>query len=114
MGIEENKALVHRLLVDVFCGDVNKLDDYVAEDFVDHSKIGNREGLRKVVTEYQAAFSPSCTIERMIGEEDEVAVAARFTLRRKGAPDKSFSVTSIYRIARGKVVEAWPHSDYFF
>jgi predicted SnoaL-like aldol condensation-catalyzing enzyme len=114
MAVEENKALVRHLLEDVFCNNVDKLDDYVAADFVDHSKIGNREGLRKVLTEFQSTFSQSCTIERIIGEEDDVAVAARFTLHRESAPEKSFSVTSIYRIAEGKVVEAWPHSDYFF
>jgi predicted SnoaL-like aldol condensation-catalyzing enzyme len=114
MSVEENKSLVRNLLEDVYCRGVNKLDDYVAEDYVDHSKIRSREGLKKALADHQATFSPSCVIEQIIGEGDMVAVAARFTLRKKGAPDKTFSITSILRIEKGKVVEAWPHSDIFF
>jgi predicted SnoaL-like aldol condensation-catalyzing enzyme len=113
-AVAENKILVKRLLDEVYCGDADKLDDYVAEQYVDHSKIKNREGLRKVLTEYQATFDRSCTIERILGENDNVAVAARITLSRNGTPQRTYSVTSIYRIENDKIVEAWPHSDAFF
>ncbi len=56
MSIEQNKSLVRRFFEEMITGDVELLDEYVAEDFTTVNAWKNRDGLRKVMKDFRAAF----------------------------------------------------------
>ena len=117
-----NKALVRRVYDAFATGGVDLLDELVAPDFVDHDPVPGQApglpGLKQAVGLFRAAFPDGqLTVEELIGEGDRVV--ARVTLRGTqvgeffGAPPSGQPVTAegleTYRIADGKVVEAWSH-----
>ena len=125
MSVEENKAIVHRIMEEIFNkGNVAAADELIASNFVDHNPVSGQpaglEGLKQVVTMFRTAFPDlHCTVEEMIAEGDKVV--ARGTIRGThkgefmGVPPtgKRVRVTGIdiARIAGGKVVERWGNFD---
>ena len=125
MSVEENKAIVHRIMEEIFNkGNVAAADELIASNFVDHNPVCGQpaglEGLKQVVTMFRTAFPDlHCTVEEMIAEGDKVM--ARGTIRGThkgefmGVPPtgKRVRVTGIdiVRIAGGKVVERWGNFD---
>jgi predicted SnoaL-like aldol condensation-catalyzing enzyme len=116
MSKEDNEALVRRLFEEVIVREADRLDEYLTADYVDHSVIGDRGHLKKVVADHLAAYPEvECHIDEMLASEDRVAVHARFLFKRAGGEEsKLLSVTTIFRLAGGKIVEAWGNSDSFF
>ena len=51
-----NKELVRRLIEDIACRELNRLDDVVAEDFVSHCQWRDREGLRSMLRAWHGAY----------------------------------------------------------
>jgi predicted ester cyclase len=121
VSAEENVALVRRFFEAQGEGDLDALDEILADDFVDRSLLPSedpdREGYKRSVAEDHAAFS-----ELRYIVEDQVAtgdkVVSRLTIRRvhdRGefvgiAPTgEEYEATGIviHRIAGGKIVEEW-------
>jgi serine phosphatase RsbU (regulator of sigma subunit)/predicted ester cyclase len=121
MLAEENMALARRFLEARGKGDLDALEHIMAPDFVDHalapSQEPNREGYKRQVAEYAAAFSDlTYTIEDQVAGVDKVVT--RFTVsgihdRRElmGVAPTGREATSIaiaiHRIVGGKIAEEW-------
>jgi predicted ester cyclase len=118
MSLAENKTIVRELVERVYNGDVDRLDQLVAADYVDHSRWHDREGLRRVITALKAAYPGiDFRVRDILAEEDKVAARIRCDCRddsQKSGPQKVIHSIAIFRLANGKVVEHWGHSDSFF
>jgi serine phosphatase RsbU (regulator of sigma subunit)/predicted ester cyclase len=121
MSAEENLALVRRFFEAQGEGDLDALDEILAEDFVDRSLLPwedpDREGYKRSVAEDHVAFSElRYIIEDQVATDDKVV--SRLTIRRvhdRGyfvgiAPTgEEYEATGIviHRIAGGKIAEEW-------
>ncbi len=126
MSIEENKAIGHRYVEDLW-NDENPdaFDELVAADFISHnSTIGeealDREGLKQAINAFQTVLSGlKLNIEDMIAEGDKVAIRGthRGTHASEiaGAPATGKEITGtwliILRIEDRKIVERWVNWD---
>ena len=125
MSAEENKALVRRFYAEIDKGNIDILDELVAEDYLDHNpppfpglKPG-REGLKQAFKMFWDATPGYHQIEDMIAEGDKVVT--RLTSYGKhekdlpGAPatgnEMKMTSITIHRIANGKLVEKWAEKD---
>ncbi len=125
MSIEENKAIVRRLVEEATVrGRLEVMDELVAEDYVDHTPWPgfppNRDGFKQSMAQYLSAFGDvEIEIYEMIGEGDKVALIEKVTGTHKGEmagvppSGKRVGITSmsVYRIADGKIVESWDLND---
>ena len=125
MSTEDNKALMHRFLEEVFNKrNLAAMDEFIAPDQVDHTLPAflptTPEGTKRAIGMYLKAFPDlHLTVEDMFAERDKVVT--RFTSRgtQKGAfvgmppTGKQVTVSSIViaRIAEGKIVEQWGLDD---
>jgi steroid delta-isomerase-like uncharacterized protein len=125
MSPEENKALVHRFVEEVFNRkEFDVLDELLASDFVNHSAPPGipptRAGYKQFLSMYLSAFPDlQIQIEDQIAEEDRVVI--RFTAHGThkselmGIPasgkEVTFSGINISRIGGGKVRERWEEVD---
>ena len=125
MSTEENKALVRRFYEEIDKGNLDAMDELVAEDYVDHSPpplpglAHGREGVKQAFRIFREATPGYHQIEEQIAEGDKVVT--RLTAYGKhegylpGAPRtgnelKMGSIT-IHRIANGRLVEKWSQKD---
>ncbi len=125
MSSEENKALVRRFYEEIDKGNLEAMDELVAEDYLDHNPppfpglAPGREGLKQAFKIFWQA-TPGCHhIDQQIAEGDKVVT--RLTAIGKhegdlpGAPRTGNSLTmtsiTIHRIANGKLVEKWSEKD---
>ncbi len=124
MSIEENKAIVRRF-EEVFNEKrVDRADEFVAQDYIDHAALpGQAPGLEGAKQKWAMfiAATPDMRvlIEDMVAEGDKVV--ARWTYEGThhgellGIPPtgKRFRTSgiSIYRLAKGKVAEVWEEFD---
>ena len=122
MSLEENKAIVRRLIEAFNKHNVALLDEFIATDFVDAPNTPfELRGLEKY-KEFEANFIKGFpdfkeTIEDIIAEGDKVWVLEKVTGTHKGewnafgitlAPTGkkiTFTAVWIYRIVDGKIVE---------
>ena len=125
MTIEENKALVRRFYEEIDKGNLDAMDEVVAEDYLDHNPppfpglASGREGLKQAFKLFWEATPGYHHIEEQIAEGDKVVT--RLTSYGKhegdlpGAPrtgnDLKMSSITIHRIANGKLVEKWAEKD---
>jgi steroid delta-isomerase-like uncharacterized protein len=121
----DNKALVQKFYDDVVNGGkLDKLNDYIAEDFVEHEMMPGmaegREGCRQFFSMIRTAFPDiKFKVEFMVAEGDKVVAYVTMSGTQKGefmgmpAGGKSFSTPTvdIIRIADGKAVEHWGATD---
>jgi steroid delta-isomerase-like uncharacterized protein len=126
MGIDDNKALVRRL-VDEFLNQrkLDVVDEIFAEDFVDHQgalgPTGDRDSVKAFVTASTAAF-PDARFEigHLLAEGDLVflRVIAQGTHRGEfggiSATGKAGSMASmsLVRVTDGKIAERWNITDF--
>ncbi len=126
MSTEENKALVRRLIEEVWnTGDLARVDEFIADTYINRNAIPGlptgHAGFQQVVDLYHRAFPDfQFTIEDLIAEGDQVV--ARLTARGThqgavgGTPATGKQATwtgvHIYRLADGKVVERWGEADF--
>ena len=123
--VEENKALVRRVLEEVWNqGKLEVIDEIYAADFVIHTPgnpdIHGPEGFKQFVTMYRTAFPDvQFTIEDQIAEGDKVVTRWSTTATHKGElmgipptglPAPTTGV-SIGRCAGGKCLEDWSSWD---
>jgi serine phosphatase RsbU (regulator of sigma subunit)/predicted ester cyclase len=117
---DENKAIVHRFLVELARGNLDVIDELAASDFVDRSLIAGqgptREDFKRSVAELlDATPITSFTIEEQIVEVDTVVTKYRqsFVMRGEvmGIPPTGEEETEegifIHRISDGKITEEW-------
>lgn len=124
MSAEENKAIFHRFIEEVWNkGNLAVADELFTPDAVSPSAPNlppGSEGVKIIATMFRSAFPDfHMTIEDLIAEEDKVV--ARFTQggTHKGefmgiAPtgkQVKFTEIGILRIVGGKVVESWYETD---
>ncbi|MBI2950248.1 MAG: ester cyclase [Verrucomicrobia bacterium] len=126
MTTEQHKALVQAFVQAVNQQDWKRLDELVAPDFVRHSStfgqppIRSRDQLREfLVGEFGTFPDAQETIHFLVAEGDKVAVHSHFHGTQRG-PMGSFPPSdrvlsadfiNIYRIADGRIAEAWVEWD---
>jgi len=125
MTPEDNKALVRRFYEEIDKGNLEAMDELVAEDYLDHNPppfpglASGREGLKQAFKIFLKATPGYHHIEEQIAEGDKVVT--RLTSYGKhegdlpGAPrtgnDLKMTSITIHRIANGKLVEKWAEKD---
>ena len=122
---EQNKAINRRIMEEVFGkGNVDLVDELVAQDVVDHNPMPGqapgREGLKEMATMIRSAFPDlKVTVEDQIAEGDlavdRFVITGTQQAEFMGIPaaGKRINVTGIliHRIQNGKVVEHWEEFD---
>ena len=122
---EENKALVRCYFEEVLSkGNVDAVDEFMAPNYVDHSIPSGlppgTEGLKQATITYRTAFPDlKATLDDIFAEGDRVAyrwsVSGTHLGEWLGIPPTGNHVTATgithFRIAGGKVVEAWTSTD---
>jgi steroid delta-isomerase-like uncharacterized protein len=121
-----NGDIVRRLISEAWSGqDLHLVDEYVAEDYLEHAPFGlveGREGYREGVAMFSGAFAPVELDVHDVIEQGE-RVAARFTFRGRhtgeflGVPPSGADVVvegiTIVRLEAGQVAEEWLATDLF-
>ena len=125
MSVEENKAVVHRYIEEVWnAGNLDLIDEMFAPEYTNHSPSPGQtpgpEGLKQLITMFRdAAPDLHLTVEDMIGEGDEVVTrwTARGTHQGEllGIPPtgKQIAMTAIVieRFSGGRIVDHWAARD---
>ncbi len=120
MSVEENMALARRFMEARVKGDLDAMDEMMAPDFVNHNKllpgeVPGREGYKRRVAEYSAAFSLiRFVIEDQVAADDKVVTRfiVHFTHDRAeimGVAPTGTEMTNrgvaIHRMVEGKIAE---------
>ena len=125
MSIEQNKLVARRFFEDAYnTGNVDLLDQLLAPTYVDqkapHGTLPGPEGIKQVISMFRVAFPDlHFAIEDQVAEGDKVVTRYTFSGTQKGqlmgipATGKHVIITgiSIYRIANGKMQDAWIEYD---
>ncbi len=125
MSTESNKALVKRLMEEVFNrGNMAFADEIVAADYVSHDPLPGegpgRAGMVANIQSIRAAYPDvRFEAEHVLAEGDRVVVCWRASGTQRGAfmgipPTGRTTVTTgmtMYRIAGGQIVESWNNWD---
>ena len=125
MSAEDNKAAVQHMGEEAFNkGNLEVLDELVAQDVVDHDPAPGqppgREGIKQFVSELRTAFPDlQIAIENMVAEGEYVAF--NYTINGThqgefmgiGPTGKQVSVKAMemVRIADGQMVDRWGNTD---
>ena len=124
MSTEENKALVRRFYQEIDNGNLEAMDELVAEDYIDHSPppfpvSPGREGLKEAFKLFWEATPGHHKIEDQLAEGDKVVTRMTAYGKHEGAlpgiprtgNDLTMTAVVIHRIADGKLVEKWSDKD---
>jgi steroid delta-isomerase-like uncharacterized protein len=124
MGIDANKAVVHRFIEAVFeDGDLSAVDELVSDDFVPHTWPSTGDGrgdLKRAMERVATALTdPVFTVDDTIAEDDRVVVrltaSATQTGEFMGLPPsgKRYTIAEIhiFRVRRGRITEHWHQFD---
>jgi steroid delta-isomerase-like uncharacterized protein len=125
MTVEENKALVQRVLAALTRDPQAAMREFVTPDFIDHDPMpgapaGTREGVTQGIVFLMSMFGDlTLEVDELLADGDKVI--ARTTWR--GTPQRSFmgrpaadkvltmGSIHIFRVANGKLVEHWAQQD---
>ena len=121
MSLEENKAIVRRFIEAYNKQNLDSLDEFVAQDYVDHTnQIRGLENLKQLMNAgIKGVPDWHETIEDIIAEGDKVWIRLAYTGTHTG---EMFGITptgnkisamavDIYRIVNGKLAEYWNVTD---
>jgi steroid delta-isomerase-like uncharacterized protein len=125
MGTEENKALVRRFYEEIDKGNIDAMDELVAEDYIDHSPppfsglSSGREGLKQAFRLFWDATPGSHHIEDQLAEGDRVITRLSAVGTHEGdlpgipRTGNEFRMTAIaiHRVADGRLAEKWSEKD---
>src|SRR3954463_14620738 len=126
MTVEENKALVRRFYAEIDAGNVDVMDELVAEDYLDHNPppfqglAAGREGLKQAFRIFWEATPGRHEIEDQIAEGDKVVTRLTAYGRHEGDLPGGITATggdivepavAIHRVQDGQVVEHWSARD---
>ncbi len=120
-----NKAVVERLVRDIVNGgQVELLDEVLAEDFVAHgvgSSPSGADGMRQLIATWRTAFPDwQDHIDEMVAEDDLVVlkISARGTHEgpllgiNPTGEAVQWGMIEMVRLADGKITEQWGYSDF--
>lgn len=122
---DQNKALVRRFYKEIDKGNIDILDELVAENYADHNPPpwlrsgSDRERLKEDFRLFWQATPGHHIIEDQIAEGDKVVTRLTSVGKHEGdlpgalATGNKLKMTSItiHRIADGKLVEKWSEKD---
>jgi steroid delta-isomerase-like uncharacterized protein len=121
---EENKALIRRFYEEIDKGNIDAMDELVAENYLNHhvpfpGLPAGREGLKQVFKMFWDATPGTHTIEDQIAQGDKVVTRlrakGRFEKPLAGIPptgkDMEVTAIAVHRIADGKIAEHWSEVD---
>jgi predicted ester cyclase len=126
MSVEANKALIRRFYEEIDKGNIDAMDDLVAEDYINHNPppfpglAAGREGLKQAFRIFWEATPGHHEIEDQIGEGDKVVTRLTAYGKHVGelpggimpaGADMKETAVAIHRIADGKIVEHWSNAD---
>jgi len=126
MSTEENKGLVRRFYTEMDAGNIDAMDELVAEDYVDHNPppfpglSAGREGLKQAFAIFWKATPGRHEVEDQVAEGDKVVTRLTAYGRHEGelpgpmpatGADISQTAVAIHRIADGKIAEHWSDRD---
>src|SRR5947199_2373542 len=125
MGIAENKGLIRRFYEEIDKGNLEAMDELVAEGYINHSPppfpglAPGREGLKQAFRIFWEATPGRHQIEDQIAEGDRVVTRLTAYGNHEGdlpgAPrtgnELKMTATVIHRIESGKLVEKWSDKD---
>ncbi len=125
MSAEENKRLVRDFYEAIDRGDLDAMDEFVAEDYLDHNPPpfpglpNGRKGLKQAFKIFLQATPGRHQIEDQIAEGDKVVTRMTSIGKHEGdlpgAPrtgnDLKMTSITIHRISNGKLVEKWAEKD---
>jgi steroid delta-isomerase-like uncharacterized protein len=122
--IETNKRVVRAFTEAINRRDLDALDDLVSTDFVRHSNaapgVQSLDDLKRFLRNEFGAFPDACeSVEDVVAEGDRVAVRHSFRGTQRGpmgrypasAKEMRADYLAIYRLADGKIAEAWVEWD---
>ena len=125
MSAEANKALVRRFYEEIDKGNLEAMDDLVAENYIDHSPppfpglASGRAGLKQAFEIFWVATPGQHHIEDQIAEGDRVVTRLRVTgtheddlpgISRTGNKLET-TATVTHRIEGGVLAEKWSNKD---
>jgi steroid delta-isomerase-like uncharacterized protein len=123
---EANKTIVSDFITALFTkGDVNAVDDYLAEDFLNHDPpfgaTADREGMRSAGAMFRAVFPDwRSDLQMLVGEGDIVVELFTATGTHTGAEIMGVGASgrtitlpgiNIFRLREGRIVERWGRLD---
>ena len=125
MSSNENKRLVRRFYEEIDKGNLDAMDELVAENYQDHNPppfpglAEGREGLKQAFKIFWDATPGRHQIEDQIAEGDRVVTRLTCYGRHEGdlpgAPrtgnDLKMTSITIHRIANGRLAEKWAEKD---
>jgi predicted ester cyclase len=124
MSTETNKELVRRFYEEIDKGNIDAMDELVAEDYVDHSPPPfpvppGREGVKAAFRIFWEATPGRHVVEDQIAEGDKVVTRLTAYGRHEGelpgipptGNDMEMTATVIHRIAGGMLAEKWSDKD---
>lgn len=125
MSTEANKALVRRFYEEIDRGNLDAMDELVAESYVDHSPppfpgLGEgREGLKQAFRIFWDATPGHHRIEDQIAEGDKVVTRLTAVGTHEGdlpgipktGNKLEMTATVVHRIEDGKLAEKWSDKD---
>lgn len=123
MTIEDNKAVIRRLIEVVDRGDYDAMDELFAADFANHALGSVQKGLEPLKAIVRAIHETipdgATTIEDMIAEGDKVVLRRTLRGTHQGSTLPMFAgiepqrkpiewqFIHIYRLRDGKIVDHW-------
>ncbi len=125
MSAEENKALVRRFYEEIDKGNLDAMDELVAEDYINHHPppfpglAEGREGLKQAFKLFWEATPGYHQIEDQLADGDKVVtrltVYGTHERDLPGVPRTGnkleMTATAIHRVADGQLVEHWSNTD---
>jgi len=119
VSLEENKAIVRKVIEAINKQNLSSLDELIATDFVYHMPVEQIQGLevmkQDIEEEIKAFPDWHETIEDILAEGDKVCFRVKLTGTHTGeyyglAPTGkkiTYTAVAICRIVDGKIVEGW-------
>lgn len=122
---QENKALVRRFYEEIDRGNIEAMDELVAEDYINHDPppfprlAPGREGLKQAFEMFWKATPGHHVIEDQIAEGDKVVTRLRGVGKHEGelagippsGNDLDVKAVAIHRIENGRIAEHWSAVD---
>ncbi|MDR7415791.1 MAG: ester cyclase [Armatimonadota bacterium] len=124
-SLEENKALVRRFYEEIDKGNIDAMDELVAEDYINHDPppfpglATGRAGLKQAFEMFWKATPGRHIIEDQVAEGDKVVTRLRAVGKHEGelagippsGNDLDVKAVAIHRIENGKLAEHWSVVD---
>jgi len=124
MSPEQNKALVRRFYEEIDKGNLDAMDELVAENYIDHNPPpfpvpAGREGLKEAFRIFWRATPGIHRIEDQIAEGDRVVTRLTCLGKHEGdlpgvartGKDLKMTSITIHRIENGRLAEKWSEKD---